>query len=483
MQGRGCWRPPVRRTAGVVVVLVAVLAAPSPAGTAAPTAPVAGAAGVGDPYYPTDGNGGYDVRHYRLDLRYDPASDRLDGRARIEARATQHLARFNLDLSGLEVERITIHHGGDRRPATWTRSGSELVVTPERPLRQGADFMVAVRYGGVPGTVGAAMGGGGVLHTDDGAMVVGQPEVAATWFPVNDHPIDKATYAFRITVPDGVGVVANGLPIEQEPAAQGWTTHVWRARDPMASYLATVAIGRWDVRTRTGPHGIPIIDAVDPDLGDVADATLAQQDEMITFLEGFFGRYPFETAGAIVDDQQPLFFSLENQTRPVYSPATFFLPNPEATVVHELAHQWVGDDVTLARWSDIWLNEGFATYTEWLWQERGGGGRLVDIARFVHASIAPDDPFWQVVVGDPGVADLFANAVYLRGGLTLQALRQAIGDRDFFEFLRRWASQRSGGYGTTEELIALSERVAGRQLDALFERWLFTPGRPPLPAA
>ena len=469
----------VGRTSAIVLLVAAVLAAAP--GTAA-AAPAAGAAGVGDPYYPTYGNGGYDVRHYRLDLRYDPASDRLDGRARIEARATQDLDRFNLDLLGLTVERITIHEGGHRRPATWTRTGSELIVTPAQRLRRSTDFMVAVRYGGVPATVGAALGGGGFLHTDDGAMVVGQPEVAATWFPVNDHPIDKATFAFHITVPTGVGVVANGLPRGTEPAAPGWTTHVWRARDPMASYLATVAIGRWDVRTRTGPHGLPIIDAVDPDLGDAPDATLAQQDEMVTFLEGLFGRYPFETVGAIVDDQEPLFYSLENQTRPVYSPATFFLPGPEATVVHELAHQWVGDDVALARWSDIWLNEGFATYVEWLWQERGGGGRLADIARFVHASVAPDSPFWQVAVGDPGVDDLFSDAVYLRGGLTLHALRQAIGDRDFFSVLRRWTSEHAGGHGTTGQLIALSERVSGRQLDALFDRWLFSPGRPPLPA-
>jgi aminopeptidase N len=479
--GRATRARPTWRTCGAVVLAVAVLGAGAP-GTAGATPPRPGAAGVGDPYYPTYGNGGYDVSHYRLDLRYDPASDRLDGVARIEARATQALDRFDLDLQGMTVQRITVAQGGHRRPATWSRTGTELVVTPDRPIHRHDEFTVAVRYGGVPTTFSSAFGSGGFFHTDDGAMVVGQPEVAATWFPVNDHPIDKATYTFRITVPNGLQVVANGLPRGTEPAGAGWTTHVWRARDPMASYLATVDIGSWDVRMRTTAGGLPIIDAVDPDLGAVADATLARQEAMITFLEGVFGRYPFETAGAIVDDQEPVLYSLENQTRPVYTRLAFILPNAEATVVHELAHQWVGDDVSLARWSDIWLNEGFATYAEWLWQARGEGRRLADITTFVHASIAPDDPFWQVVVGDPGVPDLFADAVYLRGGLTLEALRRTIGDRPFSKVLRRWVSQRSGGHGTTAELIALSERISGRQLDGLFRRWLFTPGRPSLPA-
>ena len=465
-----------------LVLLVALLASStSPAG-AAPARSTTGAPGVGDPYYPTAGNGGYDVRRYRLELRYDPATDRLQGVAKIDARADQDLDRFDLDLLGLSVQRIRIRSGGHRRDATWSRSGSELVVTPAKRLRRNKHFTVAVQYGGVPVSVGTPLTGlGGFLHTDDGAIVVGEPEVAATWFPVNDHPIDKASYTFRITVPDAVSVVANGLPEGTEPAEPGWTTHVWRARSPMASYLATVAIGRWDIRRREGPHGLPIIDAVDPDLGDLADAALARQGEMITFLEDIFGRYPFETAGAIVDDEQPVLYSLENQTRPIHSQFVFLLGDADVIVLHELAHQWVGDDVSISRWSDIWLNEGFATYSEWLWQEHEGAAALADIATRVHASLPPDAPFWQVVVGDPGVDELFAPAVYLRGGLTLEALRRTVGDRPFRKILERWVDRQSGGHGTTDEFIALSERVAGRQLDGLFRQWLFTPGRPALP--
>jgi aminopeptidase N len=468
-----------------VAVLVGLsMAASSGPVAAAPSASHVGAPGLGDPYYPTYGNGGYDVQRYRLELRYDPATDQLEGVAKIDARATQDLDRFDLDLVGLSVHRIRIRAGEHRRDATWSRTGSELVVTPARRLHRGTDFTVAVRYGGVPRLVQTQFGDNGFFATDDGAIVAGEPEGAATWFPVNDHPIDKATYAFRITVPDGLGVVANGLPEGEERAEPGWTTHLWRARSPMASYLATIDVGRWDLRRSTGPHGLPIIDAVDPDLGTKADATLARQADMIAFLEGVFGRYPFEAAGAIVDDQQPVLFSLETQTRPVYSGLTFVLPNPEATVVHELAHQWVGDDVSVRRWSEIWLNEGFATYAEWLWQQHEGGGRLSDIATFVHAAVpAAAEPFWQVRVGDPGVADLFSDAVYVRGGLTLEALRRTIGDRSFFEVLRRWASQHEGGNVTTADFIALSEEVSGQQLDGLFRRWLFTPGKPALPPA
>jgi aminopeptidase N len=485
MTVRGTRRAADRPGRALAVLVAVLVTATSGLAEAAPAdGPAVGAPGVGDPYYPTAGNGGYDVRRYRLELRYDPATDRLDGVAKIDARAEQDLDRFDLDLLGLTVERIRVRQGGHRRDATWSRTGSELVVTPARRIRRGKDFTVNVRYGGVPVRVGTPLTGeGGFLHTDDGAVVAGQPEVATTWFPVNDHPIDKASYAFRITVPDGVDVVANGLPEGTEPAEPGWTTHEWRARSPMASYLATVDIGRWDIRRRTGPHGLPIIDAVDPDLGDLADAALARQGEMITFLEGVFGRYPFETAGAIVDDQQPVLYSLETQTRPIHSRLVFLVPNTEDIVLHELAHQWVGDDVALARWSDIWLNEGFATFAEWLWQAHDRGDALADVATWVAASVPAEDPFWQVIVGDPGVEHQFDDAVYVRGGLALEALRRTIGDRPFSELLRRWVAQQSGGNGTTDEFIALSERVSGRRLDGLFQSWLFTPGKPALPPA
>jgi aminopeptidase N len=459
--------------------------------------PTPGAPGIGDPYYPLDGNGGYDVAHYDLDLRYDPATDVLSGTATIEATATEDLSAFNLDFEGLEVRSVTV----DGRPATWSRDGGELTVTPDRPLWHDREFAVAVTYDGVPATIeDPLLGQSGFFHTDDGALVAGQPDVAATWFPANDHPLDAASVAVSIAVPEGLEGVSNGA-LEDTSTHDGWTTWSWDAQEPTATYLVTLAVGEFDLRAYEA-DGIRYWDAVDPTLaeldldpategplaGEVIDAALARQPEVIEFLAESFGPYPFSTAGAIVDNVPGMRFALETQTRPVYAPG--FFANPvlgDQVVVHELAHQWYGDSVRLGAWQHIWLNEGFATYAEWLWLEREGLStpqaefdRLYANADTLFASSEP--PFWTVLVGDPGreTALLFHPAVYQRGAMTLHALRQVVGDTAFFQIAEEWATSRAGEAVTTEEFTALAEELSGRDLDDLFQAWLYTPERPPL---
>ena len=221
-----------------------------------------GAPGIGDPYFPRDGNGGYDVRHYLLDLRYAPDTDRLSGVTTIRAEATQNLSRFNLDFVGLHVRTITV----DGRSASWSRAGGELIVEPPSGLRKGAVFKIAITYYGVPETNGAPQPGNqtGFIHTDDGALVVGQLHTAPAWFPVNGHPRDKAAYTFRLTVPAGLEAIANGVLAGQRTQGN-WTTWTWDARDPMAPDLTTAAIGQFQLRAFRAA-GIRYWDAIDVDL-------------------------------------------------------------------------------------------------------------------------------------------------------------------------------------------------------------------------
>ncbi len=453
--------------------------------------PQPGAPGIGDPYYPLDGNGGYDVDHYDLDLRYDPATDVLAGTASITAHATQDLSSLDLDLQGLEVRSVVV----DGREAVWSRQGQELVVTPHHPLHEDHQFTVEVTYDGVPQTQEDELGLSGFIHTDDGAVVAGQPHGAATWFPANDHPRDAASLSVRVTVPEGLEGVSNGV-LCGSWTHDGWTTWAWSAGEPMAPYLVTLAVGEFDLRAYEA-DGLAFWDAVDPDLatfdvdpetegplaGEVVDHALGRQAEIIGFLEEHFGPYPFSAAGGIVDDTEDLTFALETQTRPIYSP--FFFSDPvvgELVVVHEYAHQWYGDSVRLDLWRDIWLNEGFAVYAEWLWLEHEGLSTPQQefdfLATLSDEELGPD--FWQVVIGDPGPAvdQLFHPAVYSRGAMTLHALRTEVGDDAFFTILRAWAASQAGQTATTEEFVALAEGVSEQQLDDLFTAWLFTPGRP-----
>ncbi|HEY6706653.1 MAG TPA: M1 family metallopeptidase [Actinomycetota bacterium] len=458
-----------------------------------------GAPGVGDPYFPNYGNGGYDVRHYLLKVAYDPPTDRLTGVATISATATQNLSRFNLDFVGLTVRSIKVNG----RAASWSRTAHELMVTPRHGLPKGHRFTTVVRYDGVPITQQLVLGPGftieaGFIHTDDGAIVAGQPEVAASWFPVNDHPIDKASYTFVVTAPAGLQVVANGrlLGRKRHGAKRTW---VWNAPEPMASYLATVNIGQFDIHRYRTHDGLWMYDALDPDLfdeavdpgdpasptfGGIARDSFARQGEILDFLEQRFSRYPFSTGGGIVDDYDNLQFALETQTRPIYSKFFFTTPaNGDSVVVHELAHQWFGDSVALAEWKHIWLNEGFAQYAEWMWSEEEGLGTAQEQFDALYNGIPADDPFWQVVIGDPGPELLFDIAVYFRGAMAVHALRLEVGDRDFFRILHAWTTRRAGGNGTIPQFIRLAERVSGEQLDDLFQAWLFTGSKPALEAA
>ncbi len=459
--------------------------------TVAMAAAVPGAPGVGDSYFPSFGNGGYFVSNYDLSLQYNPATDWLTGTAVITAKTNRELSTFNLDFIGMSVKEITVD---DARPAgpvpaTWHRTSRELTVVPDAPLTKGDDFVVKVRYGGVPRTLGSQFEPNGAIHTDDGLLTEGEPQGGATWFPVNEHPVDKATYTFRVRVPSAYQVVANGVPVSKT-TANGWTTSVWSA-PAMASYLATVDVGKWTMTDRTTASGIRIIDAVDPQAVTDAKPTLDREEEMLDFLATQFGDYPFETAGAIIDDHF-MFYALETQTRPSY-PWVFFQPYPpgsgipgnpgDQVVVHELAHQWFGDSVSLNRWKDIWLNEGFATYAEWLWMghDQSDPDAPAWMTQAVYDILGSEPSFWKLRIGDPGPGHLFDEAVYYRGAMTLQALRMRVGDAKFFTILRTWAADHEGGHGTTAQFIALSEQVTGRDLGALFKNWLYSSKRPAAP--
>ncbi|MBA3338430.1 MAG: hypothetical protein H0T54_01535, partial [Geodermatophilaceae bacterium] len=574
----------------------------------------------------------------------------------------------------------------DGAAATFKRDGRELIVTPKAGLPKGKKFTVVVSYAGTPHTVrnspivfGAPYGW---IYTDDGAFVGCEPNAASTWYPSNDHPSDKASYTFHITVPDGLEAIANGLP-RGHTSQGGWATWDWEAVEPMATYLTTATIGEFDLDTYTA-GGIRYVDAIDPDLlapvatprtgshfaisrvadssykrltrtvtgggmlqfgvdrqtepdwdfmfvevrtpggddwttlpdvnghtspstgescpdwlavhpflshyqspdcsasgtsgrwyaasgssqgweqwavdlsaypgevevsisyvsdtnvqehgvfvdditvpsgpgttsfepdgdmmdgwqasgppagspplpnnwivggvadtppspGEVAAASFARQPEILDFLASVFGPYPFSAAGGILDEDY-VGDALENQTRPIYPPEDFGdSVSGDNILVHELAHQWYGDSLALADWQHIWLNEGFATYAEWLWSEQEGLGTAQEIFENTYNGIPANAPFWNLRIGDPGGTNLFADPVYDRGGMTLHALRLLIGDDDFFRLLPTWTALGEDANVTTAQFVALAEQISGQQLDAFFQEWLFTPAKPAPP--
>ena len=275
------------------------------AGTAAAQSYSPGASGIGDPYFPLEGNGGYDVQHYDLTFSYDPATDKLDAVNEITATATQDLSRFDLDLQQLTVKSVSVN--GSR--ASFTRDGQELVITPDAGIANGSAFTVSVNYGGVPETiVGSPIVFGspyGFIHTNDGAFMGDEPNATSTWIPLNDHPSDKATWTFHVTVPAGLQVIANGNLVSQTQTGNK-STWVWNETHPMSNYLATAGIGHWQFKNGTTPGGIPETVGLDPVLLQSNPAAMDffydTTAEATDLWDQTFGDYPFDSTGAIADN-------------------------------------------------------------------------------------------------------------------------------------------------------------------------------------
>ncbi|WP_067128512.1 M1 family metallopeptidase [Microtetraspora malaysiensis] len=453
--------------------LIGVPAAqPALAAPGAPGAPrySAGAAGVGDPYFPDQGNGGFDVQHYDIAFAYDPATRHMDAVTTITAVATQDLDRFNLDFRGPEISELKV----DKHPAAFTRDGQELIVTPRPKLKSGQVFSVTVKYAGTPPVITDPDGSlEGWVPTDDGAFVAGEPQGAPAWFPGSDHPTDKATFTFHATVPEGITAVGNGSLVSQT-TENGRTTFVWDSAEPMATYLATVTIGNFTVTESATPSGVPIYTAVDPRLVTQSASAVSKIPDIIEYFSSVFGPYPFSSTGAIIDRAPNVGYALETQTKPIFSSAPSV-----GTMAHELAHQWYGDSVTPTKWSDIWLNEGFATYATWLWTEHTGGATAQQT--FNNSSNygrAATSSFWQTVLADPGSVDMFGSVPYNRGAMTLHALRGKIGDTAFFKLIKDWAAENRHGNTDTAAFIRSAEKASGMDLTAFFDVWAFQKGKP-----
>ena len=432
-----------------------------------------------DPFFPGSGSNAYDVAHYGISLSYSPAAraagrDGIAARVSIRARARRRLPRFGLDFVGLHVTSVRI----DGAAATFRRRHRRLIVRPPSPIQTGAEFVATVSYRGHPRTITDPDHSkeGWTRTGDGGAVALGEPVGTATWLPCNNSLTDKATFGLRLDAPARARgrhlvAVANGRLLSRRSHGRRirWN---WAMDQPMAPYLATVAFDNFRLR-RAKVDGIPSWTAVDADLfrsrGALIRRGIRSIGEIIRFERRLFGPYPFDAVGTTITDGGE--YALETQSRPTY-------PGPPRRnlLVHELAHQWVGDSTGLRRWPDIWLNEGFATFTEWIYRERHGGPSARSVFTELRRRPA-SDPFWSPPPGRPGSPkNLFDGAIYVRGAMTLEALRIRVGDRAFFGLLRAWTTNHRYGNVSTSQFIAFAERRSGRRVGPLLRRWLFRGG-------
>jgi Ca2+-binding RTX toxin-like protein len=440
------------------------------------TPPTPGAPGVGDSLYPGFGNGGYDAQHYTLELNVlDAITSQMEATTTIEAIATQNLSSFNLDFIGFEIQGITVNG----EAATFSRDGQELTVTPSTALHEGEAFTVAVQYSGSPTPINSVaftfpVPTGWVL-LEGGSFVLSEPDGAANFYPVNDHPLDRASYTFNITVPKGFEAVANGTR-ESITDNGDTTTYVFKARDEMVSYLSTVNIYTGFDEVDGGVvNGIPIRNYFAKGIPQENLGLFDLQPEMLSFFSEIYGPYPFESYGAIVINAEGT-GALETQTLSIFGIDSVV----EGTIAHEIAHQWFGNNVALGDWQEIWLNEGFATYSEGLWIEYTQGKDALDEWVKGEYGFVSDQLDQLVSPGTPTFDQLFNSGVYSWGALALHGLRLEVGDEDFFATLKTYYDTYKGGNVTTQALIQVAEAVSGEELKSFFDRWIYSPNLAPL---
>ncbi len=474
----------------VALAALAVSGINASAGAAEASAPAPavrfhhGSLDLGDPLTPGYGNGGYDVSHYSIFLSYATGTRYLVGRTVITARLTENLSRFNLDFA-LPVRSVTVNGAA----ATFKTikepvyaQGKELVVTPAKGLPAGSTMTVVVTYAAHPFDV--LVGRTSEWSTTVTGITVWDDPGAASewWYPGNAYPSDKATYDVRVTTSKAVQVITNGALLSRVVHGAGATTH-WREVAPMSSYLSFLNIGRYDVVSQTILDGTPAYFAYEH-TGTIyvqrARRDVAKAPSILARLQNWFGPYPFAVAGAIVSETQ-YGTAFETQTRPTYT-ALYWKNHARNVwaVVHELSHQWFGDDVTYARWRHVWLSEGFATYAEWLWSGAHGRGTTEQLFEANYQEYPKGDDFWtdsvihtRYVLGPSG---------YERGAMTLQALRNRVGTKAFFTILHTYLTRFRHGNATSGQFASVASEVSGQNLDAFFRVWLESAHRPaPVP--
>jgi aminopeptidase N len=428
--------------------------------------------GLGDSLLPNAGNGGYDVQHYTLDIVVASVEDAaLEATTTIDLLATQDLDNFYFDFTSLDIASITV--AGEAADFEFKRG--ELAVIPANPLEAGQAYTVVVNYSGDPAQVMNPMiGAGGWNEYSGGIYVAGEPLSASSFFPVNEHPRDKATYTIRMTIPEPYVAVSNGV-LTETLASGDLTTYVYEMAQPMASYLITIGIGQYDVIEQEGPNGLPITVYYPEGISRRLMRAFDAQPEMIAFFNDTFGPYPFDTYGGLVIDDVRMGYALETQSLSIYA-IDMIRYGGERVVVHELAHQWFGNSVSLYQWQDIWLNEGFASYAEALWAEHQEGRQAYER---ILSEYYLTTRFTDVLPGSPSLNSLFDGAIYHRGALTLHALRFREGDDIFFNILRTYAERFRYGNATTEDFIAIAEELSDKPLDDLFDVWLYGDEVPP----
>jgi len=422
-----------------------------------------------------------DVEHYRIELSLFPEANALAGTVTITGRAIASTPAIKIDAADNLAITEVLYNGS---PWTFTRTAEALALTFPPHLAKNDSFTLTISYRGQPRIIGR-LGSGMFISSHSGFPVIAtlsEPYGAPTWWPCIDNPADKATAEIIVTVPSGYIVASNGLLQSMRLNPDGTLSYIWQERYPIATYLISVTATNFTqfsdtYRALDSTTTMPIVFYVYPEHVESARRNFAPIKDAIRIFAEMFGEYPFLTEKYGMAEF-PWGGAMEHQTITSIGQSLVTSPNPLTTLVHELAHHWWGDMVTMKTWNDIWLNEGFATYSEVLFYEKrdrvhpGSLMRRYDDGRAdgilqgtVYAEDATDpwDDYW---------------AIYNKGAWVLHMLRHVVGDETFFAALREYGRRFAYANASTDDLNRVFSEFYGQSLDWFFQQWIYAPGRP-----
>lgn len=416
---------------------------------------------------------GFDVQKYVITLAIDDVQRSVNGDVLATVLATEALSSIQYELEDLTVSQVKVNGTN----STFTHTDG--IINIPLNIAAGQEFTTQVFYSGNP-QPSQDFYRVGMLFGNNSVHTLSVPDAGRRWWPCYDHPWDKAVVDLHITMRSDWKVAANGLRDSIVFNGDGTSTTHWLGHHPMTTYLVCITAGPY-VEIHQAAGNVPIINFVTQELYNNAQNVLASLPDMILYYSQLFGDYPFEKYGNATANMSA-FAAMEHQTMTTLSSHLLWGTNwQELIIAHELAHQWFGNAVSFLNYTDVWLSEGFATYSEHLWVDKISGWQAACdyVANDYHRYYTNwENSYGITVIYDPPFNDYYSPAVYEKAASVLHMLRLKMGDQAFFNLLQTWVETYKYQNAVTAEFQAMAEQISGQDLDQFFDQWIFGAGIP-----
>ena len=416
---------------------------------------------------------GFDVLNYDITIFINDQTHYIEGTVVATVVAEENLSQIQYELESLDVNEILVN--GENADYTYTNG---IITIFLDNIAAGEEFTTSVSYSGYP-VLSNDIYHLGMIFGSNYVFTLSDPSGCRWWWPAYDHPWDKAEVDFHVTMRDDWLVACNGIRTSIVDNGDGTKTHNWEGENPMATFLPCITAANF-LEINQNFNEVPIQNFVTATYYNAAVEDFSNLPFMMQVFSEKYGYYPFEKYGNAVVPMVT-FGAMEHQTMTTLG-VSYINGNHggETTIAHELSHQWFGNCLTPLTWKDVWLSEGFATYSEAVYTEAWQGFEAM--VNYVRNNIQNYYKNWagsnSYTVYDPSYNNYFTPATYEKPASVLHMLRLLVGDETFFQILQTYFQTYHNQNVVTSEFQEICEQVSGLDLEQFFRQWIYEPGLP-----